>query len=142
VERAQDVKCALIAASVARHARHALRTALCCALILLILHIVLAHIQATHHLQHVRCRHCSTFSHRLLLPQLKQLILIIDHLHLSLLLHGHKVIGLTLQNRKLLLQLVHFADFLFILLFLLDEFLLLIIFFDAAFAKLFNLHFK
>lgn len=136
MKRPEDVECSL-AASVGW--RHALSSILGHALTL---HVILAHVEATHHLQHVRCRHCGTFSQGLLLPQLKQLLLLVDHLHFGLLLHGYEVIGLALQNRKLLLELTHLCYFLLILFLLLREFLLLIIFFNSTFSKFFNLHFK
>ena len=136
VKRPEDVECSL-ATSVGW--RHALSSILGHALTV---HIILAHVETTHHLQHVRCRHCGTFSQGLLLPQLKQLLLLIDHLHFGLLLHGYEVIGLALQNRKLLLELAHLSYFLLILFLLLREFLLLIIFFNSTFSKFFNLHFK
>lgn len=139
VKRAEDVECSLATTSVGRHVCHALGSVLGHTLTL---HIILAHVETAHHLQHVRCRHCCTFSQCLLLPQLKQLLLIIDHLHLGLLLHGYEVVGLALQNRKLLLKLAHLSDFLLILLLLLYKFLLLIIFFYSTFSKFFNLYFK
>ena len=138
VKRSKDVECSLATTSVGWHC-HALSSVLGHALTL---HIILAHVETAHHLQHVRCRHCCTFSQGLLLPQLKQLLLLIDHLHFGLLLHGYEVIGLALQNRKLLLELAHLSNFLLILFLLFGEFLLLIIFFNSTFSKFFNLYFK